>query len=102
MKVQGIESRRVTVDITAEECIKGLAEYYNLSKVLFPSYHVYWKHEYDSLGNLVRLVKMVNTSRHGSDCYEPSGDFIDDAFTLEVYSHLKALKTLRANCEKSQ
>ena len=43
---------------------------------------------------------MVNTSTHGSDCYEPSGDFIDDEFTLEVYSHLKALKTIFQRTER--
>lgn len=100
MKVQGIESRRVVVDITTEECMKGLAEYYNLTNVLFPPYQIYWECKYDSAGKLVRLVKMMNTSTHGSDCYEPSGDSIDDEFTLEVYSHLKALKTIFQRTER--
>ncbi len=70
MKVQGIESRRVVVDITTEECMKGLAEYYNLTNVMFLHYQIYWKSEHNIVRYLVRLTEMANIATHGSDCYD--------------------------------
>ena len=36
MKVLGVESKRITVEITPKECIKGLSKEYKLDKILFP------------------------------------------------------------------
>lgn len=92
MKVLGVESKRITVEITPKECIKGLSKEYKLDKILFPPKHIYWKPEYGIDKSIVKLVKLRFNIHQG--CYESTGEFIDDKFTLEIYTHLKPLQKL--------
>lgn len=94
MKVSGIETRNVTVEVTAEECLRAIAKDNQVEEMLFPSYNTYWEEEHDIQGNLIQLTEMQDVSRHGSSDYQPTGNYCKQKFYLDCYTHLKALKQL--------
>lgn len=94
MHVSGIETRNVTVEVTAEECLRAIAKDNQIEKMLFPSYNTYWEEEHDIQGNLIQLTEMQDVSRHGSSDYQPTGNHCKQKFYLDCYTHLKALKQL--------
>lgn len=94
MKVTGIETRNVIVEITAEECIRALAKENQVEQMLFPPHNTYWEEEHDIQGNLIQLTEMQDISRHGSSDYQPTGNYCKQKFYLKCYTHLKALKKL--------
>lgn len=90
MKVNAIETRNVTVDITPKDCFLAFADYFGLRDVFRPGNNSYYN-EIEENGKLTKLQKMTDISRHGSPCYEPKGDPITDPNKLEAFAALKKL-----------
>ena len=84
MKVNAMETRNVTVDITPKDCFLAFADYFGLRDVFRPGNNSYYN-EIEENGKLTKLQKMTDISRHGSPCYEPKGDPITDPNKLEAF-----------------
>lgn len=71
MKVQGVETRRVEVEITQDECMKMMYEIAGLHKVAHSGRESYWERQGD------KLLHMCDTSYHGSPHYEAVEEITD-------------------------
>lgn len=93
VNVNAIESRNVSVQITATECFKGLCSELNILGLIKPNYGIMYK-ETRKNGKLVQLTEFEDTSRHGSANFEETGCVITDPKTLQSYELMTALNTI--------
>ena len=91
MKIKGIMTQEVQVDITHEECLHALCDSYGLAPVFYPPKDIMWEEIHDKDGKLVLLEEKRDMSYHGSSCYEKTGRFIKHVGILQAYEHLKWL-----------
>lgn len=90
MKVNVVETRNVTVDITPKDCFLALTDHFGLRDVFEPDSNSYYK-AIEKGGKLIKLQKMTDISCHGSPVYAPTGDPITDPKKLEAFTFLKRL-----------
>lgn len=93
VNVNAIESRNVSVQITAAECFKGLCTELNILSLIKPNYGVMYK-EIRKDGKLVQLTELEDTSRHGSTNFEETGCVITNPKTLQSYELMAALNAI--------
>lgn len=93
VNVNAIESRNVSVQITAAECFKGLCAELNILSIIKSDYGIMYK-ETRKDGKLVQLTKLEDTSRHGSANFEETGFIITNPKTLQSYELMAALNAI--------
>lgn len=92
--VKGTRTEEVSISISEEEAFKGLCRAFGLERVIFPGYDDYWEKNQDESGKLTMLIRMADTSYHGSPTYKPTNDKIIDPTRLAAYEHLNKLHVL--------
>lgn len=90
MKVIGVKTEKVEVDVTPKELIKGIEEFFCLGEVFSPSYNCYWK--WGESGNV--LIEMKDISRHGIPNDVMTGRVITNDKVLKAYMLLTELNKL--------
>lgn len=93
VNVNAIESRNVSVQITAAECFKGLCTELNVLSLIKPDYGIIYK-ETRKNDKLVQLTELEDTSRHGSANFEETGCIITNPKTLQSYELMAALNAI--------
>ena len=88
MMVIGKRVENVQVDVSVNELIKGMEEYFGVSGALHPNPDTYW--EWRPQG----LVEMVDVSVHGSPHFVESGNVITDDRKQKAYILLRELRKL--------
>ena len=90
VKIQGVRTEKVEVEVTPKELLRGIEEFFGLGEVFSPGSNYYWK--WDETGNT--LIEMEDTSRHGIPHDERTGRVITKDKSLKAYILLTELHKL--------
>lgn len=98
MKVRGSRIERIEIDVSPEDLLMGLQEYFGVKEVFHPVKDTYWDWNKDRNS----LVEMKDFSSHGSPDYRESGRLISDDSSLKAYMLLENLRKLMEEKENGK
>lgn len=105
MKLNGIQTQEVTVDVKPMDCLKAVADYLGVGNLVFPSSRntsYRWREVCDKKGRIVEIVSEHDISYHGTSCWQPTGDVISDKEKIATYCNIKKLKNMMENKSKEK
>lgn len=79
------------IDITPDELLKSIINYFHLGYIFYPSLDVYY--EIENINGCEVLSKYEDISYHGTSCYKKVEEEYDLEM-IELYKHIKYLKDL--------
>lgn len=95
MKVNGTETikRNATIEISASECFKSICRELGVGSILYNNDDTIYRAVKEN-GKIVKFVEEQDISRHGSPCWEPTGNEVTDPKLIELCEHCKAIKDI--------